>query len=168
MTSILPWLVGTKHFPESKNTSQNPKHFPESKNTSQNPKTLPRIHKHVPEEEAFWILERVFGFREVFCPWMPRTKVFTSVLRTKHSLNANSAKKKNRFVLFVVVENKWQYRGLVIHSGRTEYLNTLLNCLLLPENIQSQEPNCQYWRSLKKQWFIPFTLNTRVSPPLYF
>ena len=52
---ILPWLVATKHFPESKtlpriqkhvpetktlprnqNTSQNPKHFPESKNTSQN------------------------------------------------------------------------------------------------------------------------------------
>ena len=46
-------------------------------------------------------------------------------------------KKKNCFVLFVVVENKQQYRGLVIHSGHTEYLNTLLNCLLLPENIQS-------------------------------
>ena len=56
----LRWLVGTKHFPESKNTSQNPKHLPESKtlpriqNTSQNPKTRPRIQntsqnpKHVP------------------------------------------------------------------------------------------------------------------------
>ena len=41
------WFVGTKHAPESKNTSQNPKHFLQSKtrpriqNTSQNPKTLP-------------------------------------------------------------------------------------------------------------------------------
>ena len=35
ITGILPWLVGTKHFPESK--------------------TLPRIQKHVPE---FWILGR--------------------------------------------------------------------------------------------------------------
>ena len=35
------WLVGTKHFPESKNTSQNPKHVPESKNTYQNPKHFP-------------------------------------------------------------------------------------------------------------------------------
>ena len=31
-----------KHFPGSKNTSQDPKHVPESK-------TLPRIQKHVPE-----------------------------------------------------------------------------------------------------------------------
>ena len=35
------------------------------------------------------------------------------------------------------MENKQQYRGLVIHSGHTEYLNTLLKCLLLPENIKS-------------------------------
>ena len=41
------WFVGTKHAPESKDTSQNPKHFLQSKtrpriqNTSQNPKTLP-------------------------------------------------------------------------------------------------------------------------------
>ena len=131
------WLVGTKHFPESKtlpriqkhfpkskslpriqntsleskNTFQNPKHFPESKNTSQNPKTLPRIQKHVPEEEVFWFLGRVFGFWEMlldsgkcFVPtshgntiwpcWWPRTIVFTWVFRTKHSLNANSAEKK--------------------------------------------------------------------------
>ena len=46
-------------------------------------------------------------------------------------------KKKNCFVLFVVVESKQRYRGLLKHSGHTEYLNTLLNCLLLPENIQS-------------------------------
>ena len=47
--------------------------------------------------------------------------------------------KKNCFVLFVVVEsqNKQRYRGLVIHSGHAEYLNTLLNCLLLLQNIQS-------------------------------
>ena len=58
---------------------------------------------------------------------------------SEHSLNANSAKKKNCFVLFVVVEsqNKQRYRGLVIHSGHAEYLNTLLNCLLLLQNIQS-------------------------------
>ena len=47
---VLPWLVGTKHFPESKNTFQNPKtrskiqkHVPESKNTFQNPKTRSKI-----------------------------------------------------------------------------------------------------------------------------
>ena len=34
----LQWLVGT-------NPSHNPRHFPELKNTSQNPKTLPRIKK---------------------------------------------------------------------------------------------------------------------------
>ena len=66
-------------------------------------KTLPRIQKHVPGEEVFWILERVFGFWKCFVPtshgntispcWWPRPKVFTSVLRTKHSLNANFAKK---------------------------------------------------------------------------
>ena len=55
MTSILPWLVGTKHFTESK--------------------TLPKIQKHVPEEDEFWILERVFGFWNVFldfgtCFWI--------------------------------------------------------------------------------------------------
>ena len=94
MSSGLRWLVGTKHFPESKNTSQNPKHVPESKNTSQNPKhfpeskntsqnpkhfpefkkhvpeseTLHRIQKHVPESilDVVWILGSVFGFWDVF------------------------------------------------------------------------------------------------------
>ena len=30
ITCIIWWPIGPKHFPESKNTSQNPKHFPES------------------------------------------------------------------------------------------------------------------------------------------
>ena len=42
---ILPWLVGTKHFPESKT-------LPRIQNTSQNPKTLPRIQKHIPETKT--------------------------------------------------------------------------------------------------------------------
>ena len=46
---ILPWLVATKHFPESKTLPRIQKHVPETKtlprnqNTSQNPKTRPRI-----------------------------------------------------------------------------------------------------------------------------
>ena len=58
---ILPWLVGTKHFPESKTLPRIQKHFPESKNMSQKPKhfpeskTLPIIQQHVPK---FWILGR--------------------------------------------------------------------------------------------------------------
>ena len=83
---VLPWLVGTKHFPESKNTFQNPKtrskiqkhvpesktrskiqkHVPESKNTFQNPKTRFKIQKHVPKSKTRPPLGRVFGFWEVF------------------------------------------------------------------------------------------------------
>ena len=66
----LQWLVGT-------NPSHNPRHFPELKNTSQNPKTLPRIiiKKKFPEFkntwfwEVFWILGHVFGFWKVFSRW---------------------------------------------------------------------------------------------------
>ena len=92
---VLPWLVGTKHFPESKNTFQNPKtrskiqkHVPESKNTFQNPKTRPRIQKHVPKSKntfqnpktrskiqnssssgtCFWILGSVLDSVKCFVP----------------------------------------------------------------------------------------------------
>ena len=57
-----------KHFPESKNTSQNPKHIPVSK-------TLPRIQKHVPEfNNTFQNPDSgtCFGNWEVFCPYEPR------------------------------------------------------------------------------------------------
>ena len=56
--AYLTWLLETKHFPESKNTSQNPKHFPESKTRPRiqkhvpESKTLPRIPKHVPESKT--------------------------------------------------------------------------------------------------------------------
>ena len=49
---VLPWLVGTKHFPESKNTFQNP--------------------KHVLLWEVFLDSGKCFGFSEVFCPYKPR------------------------------------------------------------------------------------------------
>ena len=39
---LLWWLVGTKHFPESKTLPRIQKHFPESKNTSKNPKHVPK------------------------------------------------------------------------------------------------------------------------------
>ena len=52
LTPNLRWLVGTKHFPDSKNTSQIPKTRPRIQNTSQNPKTRPRIQKHVPKHEG--------------------------------------------------------------------------------------------------------------------
>ena len=75
-STLLPSLIGTKHIPEFKNSSQNPKHFPESK-------THLRIQKHFPESKTrpkvvwilgcvfgfwntFWILLSVFGFREMF------------------------------------------------------------------------------------------------------
>ena len=61
MFMSVPWLIGTEHFPESKNTSQNPKkrpriqkRFQKSKNTFWNPKALPRT-------KCFWILGS-FGF----------------------------------------------------------------------------------------------------------
>ena len=92
------WLVRTKHFPESKNTFQNPKTLPSIQNTFQNPKTLPRIQKHIPESKTlpgiqntsqnskhfpesrfwevfldsgkgFWIVGSVFGLWGVFCPY---------------------------------------------------------------------------------------------------
>ena len=59
---MLRWLIRTKHFPESKNTCQNPKHVLESKNTSQNPKQVPQSKTH----PRIWILESVFEFWEVF------------------------------------------------------------------------------------------------------
>ena len=49
---VLPWLVGTKHFPESKNTFQNPKHL------------LPW--------DVFLDSGKCFGFWEVFCLDKPR------------------------------------------------------------------------------------------------
>ena len=84
--SMIWWPIRTKHFPKSKNTSQNPKHFthyktlpriqntshttkhfPESfpriQSTSQNPKTLPRIQntshttKHLPESKTLPTLQ---------------------------------------------------------------------------------------------------------------
>ena len=72
----LQWLVGT-------NPSHNPRHFPELKNTSQNPKTFPRIQKKkIPRIQkhmvlgsvldsgtCFWILARIFGFWKVFSRW---------------------------------------------------------------------------------------------------
>ena len=50
---VLPWLVGTKHFPESKSISQNPKTRPRNQNSSSS-------------GTCFWILGSVLGFWEVF------------------------------------------------------------------------------------------------------
>ena len=65
------WLVGTKHFPESKNTSQNPKTLTRTQNTSQNPNTLPRNQTHIlhtSKNPKYFclILGRVFEFWYVF------------------------------------------------------------------------------------------------------
>ena len=99
------WLVGTKHFPESKNTSQNPNHFPESKtlplnrktlskiqNTFQNPKTLPRILKHFPESKNTSQRRRCFGFWDVFldsgkCFWILGSvlSLRATVIRSDHA-----------------------------------------------------------------------------------
>ena len=62
---ILPWLIGTKHFPESK------KHVPESKtrpriqNTSQNPSVLDP-GKYVGILNVFLVFKTCFEFVEVF------------------------------------------------------------------------------------------------------
>ena len=45
MTVRVQWLVGTKHFPESKTHPRIEKHVPESK-------ALPRIQQHVPESKT--------------------------------------------------------------------------------------------------------------------
>ena len=66
------WLVGTKHFPESKTHPRIQKHFPESKNTSQNPKQVPKTKntsknpKYFPESKTFSGSGTCFGFWEVF------------------------------------------------------------------------------------------------------
>ena len=58
-STLLPWLIVTKHIPEIKNSSQNPKHFPESK-------THLRIQKHVPESKDVLDSGKYFGFLDVF------------------------------------------------------------------------------------------------------
>ena len=72
---VLPWLVGTKHFPESKNTFQNPKtrpriqkHVPKSKNTFQNPKTRSKIQNSSSSGTCFWILGSVLDSVKCFVP----------------------------------------------------------------------------------------------------
>ena len=58
-STLLPSLIGSKHIPEFKNSSQNPKHFPESK-------THLRIQKHVPESKDVLDSGKYFGFLDVF------------------------------------------------------------------------------------------------------
>ena len=53
------WLVGTKHF-------QNSKTRPRIQNKSQKPKTHPRIQNTSQNPKHFWILGLFFGFCEVF------------------------------------------------------------------------------------------------------
>ena len=72
---VLLWLVGTKHFPESKNTFQNPKtrpriqkHVPKSKNTFQNPKTRSKIQNSSSSGTCFWILGSVLDSVKCFVP----------------------------------------------------------------------------------------------------
>ena len=56
-STLLPWLIGTKHIPEFKTLPRIQKHFPESKtHPSQKhfpeSKKLPRIQKHFPESKT--------------------------------------------------------------------------------------------------------------------
>ena len=52
-----------KHFPKSKTLSRIQKHFPESQNTSQNPKTRPRGGGVLVSGTCFWILGSVLSLR---------------------------------------------------------------------------------------------------------
>ena len=121
-------------------------------------KTPPRIQKHVPGEDVFWILERVFGFWKCFVPtshgntispcWWPRPKVFTSVLRTKHSLNANFAKKK----LFWAFCGGWKQAAISWprHTLGPYRISKYLTKLFITsrKHTKFNMPNCYYWRSL--------------------
>ena len=84
----LQWLIGTKHFPESKNTFQNPKHVPESKNTSQNP-------KHVPESKNTFSLSKEPTFRYATtgfpAKWHLENECRNSILMTCHYPDLGSA-----------------------------------------------------------------------------
>ena len=63
------WLIRTKHFPESKNTSQNPKTFPRIKNTSQNldsGKCLWILGRVLDSEKCFWILGSILDSEKCF------------------------------------------------------------------------------------------------------
>ena len=63
------WFVGTKHFPESKNTFKYPKHV------------HPRIQNTVPR------IQKGFGFWDVFCPYELRYScVRCAFTRAKSSL----------------------------------------------------------------------------------
>ena len=62
MFRFVRWLIRTKHFPESKNTSQNPKHVPESKNKSRNPKHVPEFKNTFQNPDS----GTCFGFWEMF------------------------------------------------------------------------------------------------------
>ena len=77
---LLPWLIGTKHFPESKNTSQNPKHFPESKTLLDSGKCLilgsvldsgGGVGSAFGFRDVFFVFGTCFRFWEVFCPYVP-------------------------------------------------------------------------------------------------
>ena len=85
--------------------------------------------------------------------WWPRTKVFTSlVLRTKHSLNANFAKKKKLFCAFwgggKQAAISWPRHTLGPYRI-SKYLAKLF--ITSRKHTKFNMPNCQYWRSLKKQ-----------------
>ena len=84
--NILWWLIRTKHFPDSKNTSQNPKHIPKSGfwevfwilgSVLDSGKYFWILGSVFIFWDVFWIMGRVFGswkcfgIWEAFCPYEP-------------------------------------------------------------------------------------------------
>ena len=79
------WFVGTKHFPESKNTFKYPKHV------------HPRIQNTVPR------IQKGFGFWDVFCPYHGSYVTHASGAPlpepNHHFLNNNNIEKNKSFIV---------------------------------------------------------------------
>ena len=129
MTWCVRWLIRTKHFQESKNTSQNPKHFPEFK-------TLPRIQNDFPES-GFWKVflnsRKCFEFWEVF--W-----ILGSVLSLRATVDVLS--RLTRHLGFCgTFSLQSRKRFSFIYT-----LGPLMNCLLNPLSVFTlSEPAKRAW-----------------------
>ena len=64
-SKLMKWLVGTKHFPESKITSPESKTRPSIQNHFPESKTRPRIRKHFPESKSVLDSGKYFRFLDV-------------------------------------------------------------------------------------------------------
>ena len=101
------WLIGTKHFPESKTRPRIPEHLQESKTHPKKPKTHPRIQNtsQIPKHfwilgsvldsgECFWFLGHILDFGTCFGFWDVFLDSGTCFVPTSHRMNLMISHKK--------------------------------------------------------------------------